>query len=245
MAERPSDTHDARRARRRWRAFVVFCAVALLEVGLLFLLGRVKGREAAPAADVRPPFEVILYDPPPPVSDQPPAQETGGGAPAAPSRIHTPTPPPPEQPRELPSPPVQAPEAAPVVGVAPNPSPAPGFGQGGQGGGVGSGVGSGSGPGSGSAGPRLITGPTIGQIRANHPPGARTQYGRVELSCVIRLDDRLEACRVLNESPAGLGFGEAGLRIAGYFRFQAPTEDGRPVSGQRVTVGVDFGNRPR
>ena len=207
---------QSRRARRRWRAFAVFCAVALLEVGLLFLLGRVKGREPEAPIDVRPPFEVVLYDPPPP-----------------------------EQPRELPSPPVQAPEPAPVVGIAPTPSPQTGFGQGGQGTGSGSGAGSGSGPGSGSTGPRLITGPTIGQIRANHPPGARTRYGRVELSCLIRLDDRLEGCRVVDESPAGLGFGEAGLRVAGYFRFEAPTEAGRPVSGQRVTVGVDFGNRPR
>lgn len=245
MSEPSSETHQSRRARRRWRAFAVFCAVALLEIGLLFLLGRVKGREPEASVDVRPPFEVVLYDPPPPVSDQPQAPETGGGAPAAPSRIHTPPPPPPDQPRELPAPPVQAPEPAPVVGIAPTPSPQPGFGQGGQGTGSGSGAGSGSGPGSGSTGPRLVIGPTIGQIRANHPPGARTRYGRVELSCLIRLDDRLEGCRVVDESPPGLGFGEAGLRVAGYFRFEAPTEDGRPVSGQRVTVGVDFGNRPR
>ena len=49
---------------------------------------------------------------------------------------------------------------------------------------------------------------------------------------------------MLNETPPDVGFGEAGLRVASYFRFQAPTENGRPVLGQRVTVGVDFGRPP-
>ncbi|WP_292046881.1 energy transducer TonB, partial [Brevundimonas sp. UBA5718] len=171
--------------------------------------------------------------------------QTGGGAPAAPSRIHTP--PPPKQPRppELPAPPKQAPVPAPVVGVAPAPSPNPGFGQGGQGAGSGSGVGPGSGLGGGSTGPRLVTGPTMGQIRANHPPAARSRYGRAELSCLIRLDSRLDDCRVVDETPPGLGFGAAGLQVSGLFRFQPPTENGRPVEGQRVTVGVDFGRPPR
>jgi periplasmic protein TonB len=237
---------DARRARKRWRAFAVFGGVAAVEIGLFLLLGQVKGRAPETANVAEPqPFEVVLYDPPPPRSDQPPAPETGGGAPAAPSRVHTP--PPPKQPRpvELPPPPKQSPEPAPVVGVAPTPSPEPGFGQGGQGTGEGSGVGSGSGPGTGSTGPRLVIGPTMAQVRANHPREARNRYGRVELSCRIRLDSRLEACRVVEEMPAGLGFGAAGLAVSGYFRFQPPTENGRPIEGQQVTVGVDFGIPPR
>jgi len=228
---------------RRWRMAGIFVAVAVAEIGLFLWLGQVRGPAPPPVVEP-PPFEVVLYDPPPPISNEPPAPETGGGAPAAPSVIHTPPPPPKDRPREVPAPPVKAPEPAPVVGVAPASSPQPGFGQGGQGTGSGSGVGSGSGPGSGSTGPRLVTGPTIGQIRANHPPGARSRYGRVELSCVIRLDSRLDGCRVVQETPPGLGFGAAGLQVSGYFRFQPPTEDGRPVEGQRVTVGVDFGRPP-
>ncbi|MFA4940694.1 energy transducer TonB [Brevundimonas sp.] len=217
---------------RRWRMAGLFVVVAVAEIGLFLLLGRVRGPAQTPLVDP-PPFEVVLYDPPPPISNEPPAPETGGGAPAAPSIIHTPPPPPKERPREVPAPPVKAPEPATVVGIAPAPSPQPGFGLGGQG------------TGSGSTGPRLVTGPTIGQIRANHPQGARSRYGRVELSCVIRLDSRLDACRVVDESPPGLGFGAAGLQVSGFFRFQPPTEDGQPVEGQRVTVGVDFGRPPR
>lgn len=234
------------RSRRRWRMAAIFAGVAVIELGLFLLLGQVKGRSPEmPIIEDRP-FEVVLYDPPPPRSDQPPAAATGGGAPAAPSRTHTPPPPKVERPRELPAPQQQAPEQpAVVVGAAPEASSELGFGQGGQGTGSGTGVGSGSGPGSGSTGPRLVTGPTIAQVRANHPVSARTRYGRVEMSCRIRLDTRLESCRVVSENPPGFGFGQAGLAVAGIFRFQPPTENGRPVEGQQVTVGVDFGRPPR
>lgn len=237
--------HERRRARRRWRAFVVFGGVAIVEIGLFLLLGQVKGRAPETLGTQPRPVEVLLYEPPPPISLEPPAPEIGGGAPAAPSRIHTP--PPPKQPRpvELPAPPKQAPEPAPVVGVAAAPSPAPGFGQGGQGSGSGSGVGSGSGPGAGSTRARVLRSPPVSEIRANHPRAARSRYGNAALSCVVRLDQRLEDCRVISETPAGLGFGEAALRLVDQFRVLPPTKDGRPVEGQRLVVGIDFGNRPR
>lgn len=238
-----SPASDRRRA-RRLRGVALFAGVAVVEIGLFLLLGRVTGPPPTPTVEY-PPFEVMLYDPPPPMSEEAPAPEVGGGAPAAPSRIHTPPPPQIPQERELPAPPVQAPEPALTVGVAPDATPTPGFGQGGEGTGSGSGVGAGSGPGGGSTGPRLVRGPSMADVRANHPPGARSRYGRAELSCRIRLDTRLEACRVVSETPPGLGFGAAGLQVSSYFRFQPPTEGGRPVEGQQVTVGVDFGRPPR
>jgi protein TonB len=236
---------ERRRARNRWRAFAVFAGVAVVEFGLFLLLGQVKGRAPETPVVEGPAVEVVLYDPPPPISLEPPAPETGGGAPAAPSRIHTPPPPKQERPRELPAPPQQAPEPALVVGVAPTPSPQPGFGQGGQGSGGGSGVGSGSGPGAGSTRARVIRFPPVSEIRANHPRAARSRYGNAALSCVVRLDQRLEDCQVISETPPGLGFGEAALRLADQYRVAPPTEDGRPVAGQRLVFGIDFGNRPR
>ena len=50
---------------------------------------------------------------------------------------------------------------------------------------------------------------------------------------------------MISETPAGLGFGEAALRLVDQFRVLPPTEGGRPVEGQRLVVGIDFGNRPR
>ena len=49
---------------------------------------------------------------------------------------------------------------------------------------------------------------------------------------------------MVSETPPGRGFGEAGLVVSRYFRFRPPSQGGRPVEGQRVIVGVDFG-RPR
>ncbi|WAC61142.1 hypothetical protein [Brevundimonas sp. SL130] len=50
---------------------------------------------------------------------------------------------------------------------------------------------------------------------------------------------------MVSESPAGFGFGAGGLAVSSYFRFQPATENGRPVEGQPVTVGIDFGIPPR
>jgi protein TonB len=140
------------------------------------------------------------------------------------------------------APPKPAPEPALVVGVAPEASPTPGQGLGGEGTGSGSGVGSGAGPGAGDGPPRLIQGPTKDQLRRLHPREAFRQRlnGSARITCRIRLDTRLEDCRVVDESPPGRGFGQAALAASGYFRFRPPTRDGRPVEGREVTVGVEF-----
>lgn len=221
--------------------------VVVLALHGLILLALSRSTPAPPDVPPRT-IDVFLYSPaPPPPPPPPPAEpavEAGGGAPATPSVIHRPPEPPPEVEREVIAPSEPAPEPVPEIGIAPLPTPTPGQGLGGQGTGTGTGTGEGSGPGSGSTPARLVTGPTLDQIRTNHPPNARSRYGRVELSCIIRLDERLEACRVVSESPQGLGFGQAGLVVSQYFRFRPPYEGGRPQSGRRIVVGIDFG-RPR
>lgn len=231
---------------RRASRWVGAVAVVLILHGLILLaLGR--STPAPPPAPLRI-VDVFLYAPEPPLPPPPPpaepAVEAGGGAPASPSLIHRPPEPPPEVEREIVAPPEPAPEPAPQVGIAPLPTPTPGQGLGGQGTGTGTGTGEGFGPGSGSAPARLVVGPTVDQIRVHHPANARSRYGRVELSCIIRLDERLEACQVVSESPPGLGFGQAGLVVSQYFRFRPPSEGGRPQPGRRIVVGIDFG-RPR
>lgn len=221
-------------------------AVSGVVLGHLVLLALLGRSQAPPSEPSLPPIEVVLIDPPAPAPDPPapdPSPRAGGGAPAAPSRVHVPPDPPPDPP-EIIAPVQQAPEPALNVGIAPIETAAPGMGQGGQGTGTGTGIGSGDGPGSGSGPPRIVRGPTLGQIQAAHPPGARSVYGRVRLSCVIRLDERLDPCRVISEEPQGRGFGDAGLVVSRHFRFRPPTQDGRPVSGRSVEVGVEFG-RPR
>lgn len=217
-------------------------------LALFFLLGRLQPEHDSP--DIMRPIEVELVRPspapPPVVTPRPepePAKAAGGGAPAAPSVVRTPPLKRPH-PAEIMAPPTPAPEPSLIVGAAAASDPTPGLGQGGQGTGTGGGgVGSGSGPGAGDGPPRLLQGPTQGQLRDLHPREAfrRRMGGRATLVCRVRLDTRLEACRVTEESPPGLGFGQAALAASAHFRFRPPTRDGRPVAGAEVTVGVDFG----
>ncbi len=229
----------------QWRRLGVVAAVAALHVGLGLMLSRIP--PTAPSTPERPAFEVILYDPPQPPQPPPPPERPvsgGGGAPAAPSRLRAPARPP-RIPPEVVAPPRPAPEQPLVVGVAPEPSPQVGQGQGGQGTGSGTGAGAGAGPGEGVAPARLVRGPSLAELRREHPPAAfaARRGGRGEVSCVIRIDTRLEDCRLVSESPQGMGFGEAALRSARYFRFEPPTRGGAPVAGQRVVFGVEFGLR--
>lgn len=49
----------------------------------------------------------------------------------------------------------------------------------------------------------------------------------------------MEACRVVSETPAGAGFGAAALQAALLYRFQPPSRNGRPETGE-MTVVVEF-----
>ncbi len=238
--------HLTKRQRRATRWSGALIVVLLMHGLVLFAASR---STPVPASYPPPLIDVVLFTPPPeppppPPEPEDPAPEVGGGAPAAPSRVHRPPEPPPEVEREIIAPPEPAPEPAPELGIAPAPTPQPGPGLGGQGTGTGTGSGDGYGPGSGSTRARPVRGPTIDQIRNAHPRNARSQYGRVELSCIVRLDERLEDCRVVSETPRGRGFGEAALPLARFFRVVPPTRNGVPQSGERFTVGIDFG-RPR
>lgn len=229
------------------RDVVVAAAVVLAHAGLFGWLGSIG--TPPDLAFAPPPIAVDLIRPvppvPPPPPPAPPAVESGGGSPTAPSRIHTPPKPRPVTP-ELTAPPFQAPEPAIVVGVAPIADPSPGVGQGGQGTGSGSGVGEGDGPGSGGIGPMIVRRATQGEILSVVPPAARSarRSGRAAVNCVIRLDQRLDDCRVVSQEPAGFDFGGAALRAAAFFRYRPPLDAaGRPVEGQRVTIFVLFGRQ--
>ena len=216
--------------------------LVVLMVHLSFLPFLARGSSPAPAPATLPPFEVVLVPPPPPPPPPPlqPAVVAGGGSPAAPSRVNIPPDPPPVPP-EIVAPPVQAPEPAIVVGTAPYADAVPGPGLGGQGTGSGGGTGAGRGPGRGGR-PLLLAGPSTDQIRRVYPRAALNAgvSGRGLITCRIRLDTRLEGCRLVEESPPGRGFGAAALATAVNFRFRPPAIDGQPLAGAEITFGVDF-----
>ena len=228
--------------KKRLRTAGVVVGVSVAHLLVFAVIARTQAD--VPMLPPAPPINVMLVRPtPPPPPPPPPLKPTpdpGGGKPAAPSRIHV-TPKPADKPRELPAPPVPAPEPALAIGMAPVAGPTPGMGQGGTGNGTGTGNGDGEGSGSGGIGPRFIRGATQAEIFSVVPRGRR--QGRGSVSCVIRLDERLDACRTVSETPPGQGFGAAAVTVAeAYFRFRPPmSASGRPVEGQRVTVFVQFG----
>ena len=222
----------------RLRKLGVVVGVSLAHLGVFSVMGRADAPVPLPAA--RAPVSVFLYRPPPPPPPPTEAAVTGGGgAPAAASRVHVPEKPV-ERPPELVAPPAPAPEPERVVGAAPVAGPLPGSGQGGEGTGTGSGSGQGGGPGSGGTRERFLRGPSMAELARAAPRGGPDRTVSVRMRCRIRLDTRLEDCRVLNEEPAGMGYGPAALAGATHFRFQPPTEGGRPVAGREVIVGVEF-----
>ncbi len=244
----PFQPHLSAKARGR---LAVAAGVGLAHGALFVLFAAVH--VTPPSLPVGPIIDVELFQPvasppPPPPEPAPPAPVSGGGAPAAPSVIHTPPKPRPVE-REVPAPVAPAPKPDLIVGTAPIAGPTPGMGQGGQGTGTGTGNGDGDGPGWDGP-PRFIAGPTSRQIADAAPAAARRGRidGMVTLRCTIRLDSRLENCRVVNESPAGMGFGAAAVRVAtDRFRFSPPTSgNGRPISGAEMPLGIRFnlGGRP-
>lgn len=230
----------------RQRKAAAFVVVLAAHIGVFAVVARTQPAPLEPLPTV---IEVELFRPLPPPPPPPPPVEAsddpGGGAPAAPSRIHVPPPPRVPVPPEVPAPREQAPEPELVVGVAPISSATPGMGQGGQGTGSGTGIGAGDGPGRGvRTGPRNLRQPAALALRRYHPPEAlrRGVSGTAVVSCRIREDTVLDQCRVLSETPAGQGFGAAGVTAAvAEYRFRPGMVDGRPDFDLRAVITVRFG----
>lgn len=235
--------------RKRSAQVGIGLGVTAVQLTLFAALGLVKAsapdQEASPLMSVTL-VPITLERPPMSPPDPTPRPTAGGGAPSAPSVVR-PTPAP-KAPPEIVAPPRPAPEQPLVIGVSPDPtpSPQPAAGQGGSGAGVGGGDGDGIGLGRGGTPPMILRGPTAAEILAIVPPEARRarRPGRVSMNCVIRIDQQLDDCRVVSETPEGFGFAEAGLRAASYFRYRPPmTAAGVPIAGQRATITVMFGRQ--
>lgn len=75
-------------------------------------------------------------------------------------------------------------------------------------------------------------------VGALFPADARAKGvgGVVKMECVVTADGRLSDCMINSECPAGLGFGDATLKSAPYFKMRPQTVDGRPVGGGKVII---------
>jgi TonB family protein len=63
--------------------------------------------------------------------------------------------------------------------------------------------------------------------------------GKVQLHCIVATDGSV-ACQLEEETPAGMGFGDAALAFSKTFKMKPMLRDGKPVAGGVVTIPIKF-----
>jgi hypothetical protein len=65
-------------------------------------------------------------------------------------------------------------------------------------------------------------------------------HGRGSARCVIAEDGALRDCAPAGETPEGLGFAQAAVRVAGGMRMNVWTAEGGPVVGATIRLPIQF-----
>lgn len=90
--------------------------------------------------------------------------------------------------------------------------------------------------------PNWVKRPNGADLAAVFPAEARRkgQDGRATISCKVTVEGTLARCQVVQETPAGSGYGFAALSLAPLFQMTPETVDGKPVGGSNVRVPIVF-----
>jgi protein TonB len=60
------------------------------------------------------------------------------------------------------------------------------------------------------------------------------------LHCLVNADGTTRDCKVIEETPANLGFGDAALGMSQEFRMKPQTLDCKPTNDGKINVPVSF-----
>jgi periplasmic protein TonB len=232
---------------RRERRWSVALSGAVHAAVLILFLAQAR-QVAAPPAQAPPPPVSLALAPEPPEPPEPPAPQAKTRDDDSPRSFAAPAPAAPAAPAaSIPAPPLAPPFPTAIAAGTPALT-GPGAGSSADGGdGSGDRVGSGEGEGGAGASPRQgfdvpqwIRKPTPEEMVRAMPYDARQEgiSGRAILSCRVTAGNRVRACRVLEESPHGYGFGGAALILSRRFLIRPPVRAGEPRYDLPVRIPV-------
>ncbi|MEO7643279.1 MAG: energy transducer TonB [Ramlibacter sp.] len=81
-----------------------------------------------------------------------------------------------------------------------------------------------------------------GEIEKYYPPTALAAgvRGVVAIECTVDSKGRLEDCKALRETPEGMQFGAAAIKLAARFRMKTKTRSGASAVGRVVRMPIEF-----
>ncbi|MGH6970524.1 MAG: energy transducer TonB [Caulobacteraceae bacterium] len=82
--------------------------------------------------------------------------------------------------------------------------------------------------------------PNAAAVKLFPPAAIKAGYksGQAKVDCTVARDGTLHDCVVVEEDPAGLGFGQAALVIASVMQMNPWTQQGSPVEGAKIELPV-------
>ena len=88
--------------------------------------------------------------------------------------------------------------------------------------------------------PERLAAPSATAMAKAMDSKGRGSAGSVVIGCILDAKGRPDPCKVIRETPADAGLGEAALVVAGQFRFKMTTPDRKSIVGETIWLPIAF-----